>query len=526
MATLDTLKRTLKQQATAAGLSSTQSLSHAQYKAGSDILLRGPGWRAYQDFIIPQLSQLLAPLINSRIHISVLEIGPGPQSVLGYLPGPQRRKIRRYAAFEPQGLFATRLERWLSSASEMELPLPCLQSPPSIHRIPFDLNGNFTGSDTCISTNGSEEKFDVVLFYHSMYGMKPKRSFIERALGLLDERVKGGIVVVFYRDGTLHLDGLTCHQTACFPTGITRVEDSEELLDRFSPFIAGFVMTDEYMDQNIRAEWRKACRTLGRREAADPDHLVFSSPELMATFTRFAAMLPELTAQVPLLANEDRTIKNREAHVHRPASIVRPTEVTHVQQCVRWALKYGAGLTVVSGSHSGHCLWPNVVSVDMGTFHQVHIVPVAHDGAGSDSGSASETLIIAETGCTTGDIVRKTMVAGVTVPLGARPSVGAGLWLQGGIGHLARLHGLACDAIVGAVVVGANSGQVLYVGRVPSQFRPAGAMLPENETDLLWAMKGGGTNFGIVISVTFKSYTAPTYLVRDWVVPLSDSTKA
>lgn len=118
------------------------------------------------------------------------------------------------------------------------------------------------------------------------------------------------------------------------------------------------------------------------------------------------------------------------------------------------------------------------------------------------------------------------MAAGLTVPLGARPSVGAGLWLQGGIGHLARLHGLACDPIVGAVIVSVESSQILCIGYVPSQHCPAGAVRVENEPDLLWAIKGAGTNFGIVVSVTFKSYAAPTYLTRNWVVPLSDNLEA
>lgn len=106
---------------------------------------------------------------------------------------------------------------------------------------------------------------------------------------------------------------------------------------------------------------------------------------------------------------------------------------------------HGVGLTVVGGGHSGRCLWPNVVLVNMGAFNQVHILTAGEDGG--DSGSNFGSLVVAEAGCKTGDIVRKTMTAGVTVPLGARPSLGAGLWLQGGIRHLARLHGLACDAI-------------------------------------------------------------------------------
>jgi adenine phosphoribosyltransferase len=522
MATLDSLKWALRQKATATASSPKQPLSDTQYSAGFDILARGSGWMTYQDFIIPQLSQLLAPLFNSRIHISALEIGPGPKSVFGYLPGRLRRKVRRYAAFEPNGLFATRLEEWLCSTSETESPLPCLESLPDIHRIPFVLDSN-TGSGTGTGTSDGDEKFDVILFCHSMYGMKLKHRFIERALEMLVERPEGGMVVVFHRDGTLHLDGLICHRTASFPTGVIRVANDDEVLDCFAPFVAGFVMQDVDVDKAIRVEWRKVCRALGRREEAHPDHLLFSSPNVMAAFTQHATTLPELTAQVPLVKG-DKTVKNREARLHRPASIIRPTEVRHVQQCVRWALKHGVGLTVVGGGHSGHCLWPNVVSVDMDAFDQVHILTAGEDGrkSGSDSGS----LVVAEAGCKTGDIVRKTMAAGVTVPLGARPSVGAGQWLQGGIGHLARLHGLACDAIVGAVVVSVESSQALCVGRVPSQHRPAGAVRPENETDLLWAMKGAGTNFGIVVSVTFKAYAAPTYSIRNWVVPLSDNLEA
>ncbi len=115
---------------------------------------------------------------------------------------------------------------------------------------------------------------------------------------------------------------------------------------------------------------------------------------------------------------------------------------------------------------------------------------------------------------------------GLAVPLGARPSVGAGLWLQGGIGHLARLHGLACDAIVGAVMVSVENSRIFCIGHVPSQHRPAGAVRPENEADLLWALKGAGTNFGVVVSVTLGTYAAPTYLTRNWVAPLSGPLEA
>ncbi|EED24423.1 hypothetical protein TSTA_077820 [Talaromyces stipitatus ATCC 10500] len=55
-------------------------LSDAQYSAGFDILIHGPGGTTYEEFIIPQLMEQLFPLFHSGRHISVLEIGPGLRS--------------------------------------------------------------------------------------------------------------------------------------------------------------------------------------------------------------------------------------------------------------------------------------------------------------------------------------------------------------------------------------------------------------------------------------------------------------
>lgn len=526
MATLDCLKLALKQKATTTTTTTSprQPLSDSQYCTGFDVM-RSSEKLIYQDFIIPQLYELLAPLFYSRTHVSVLEIGPGPESILGYLPSHLRRKVRKFTAFEPNSLLAAILDEWLGSNSQRKSPLPCLESPPDIHRSPFVLEDNKERSSTHTGTSDDDEKYDIILFCHSMYGMKPKHKFIEKALKLLVERPQGGMVAVFHRDGVLHLDGLVCHRTASFSTGVVRVADDDEVLDCFSAFIAGFVMQDLDMDKAIRVEWRKVCRTMCRREVAHPDHLLFGSPTVMMAFTRYATALPKLTAHVPL-APRDKTVKNREARLNRPAAVIQPTEVRQVQDCVRWALKHGVGLTVLGGGHSGHCLRSNVVSIDMGAFDQVHILAARKNGGDSGFDSDSGSLVVAGAGCKTGDIVRKAMAAGMTVPLGSRPSVGAGSWLQGGIGHLARLHGLACDAIVGAVVVSVDSGRVLYVGRVPSQHRPAGAVRPENELDLLWAIQGAGTNFGIVVSVTFKAFAAPTYLTQNCVVSLSGKLEA
>ncbi|KAI9692297.1 MAG: hypothetical protein M1822_006528 [Bathelium mastoideum] len=523
MADLESPKRALRQKAEATTSCPKQPLSDGQYITGFNIV-QGSEWKTCEDFIVPQLIELLTPLLNSRTSISALEIGPGPKSLLGYLPNNLKKKVKKYTAFEPQATYCFELEEWLCPPSKTESPLPCLEFPPAIHPIPF-VPQDDVGSGTSADTRYKDEKYDIVLFCHSMYGMTPKRNFIEQALKMLVEQPQGGLVVVFHRDGALNLDGLACHRTASFPTGVVRVADDDKVLDDFTPFIAGFTMQDVDVDQAIRADWRQKCRALGRREEAHPNHLSFSAPNVMATFTQHATALPELAAQVPLVMGRGK-VKNWEAQSHIPAAIVKPTNIRQVQQCVRWALKHRVGLTVIGGGHSGHCLLPNVVSVDMSAFNKVRVIAPGEEAPEYQFGPDSGHLVIAEAGCKTGDIVHKTTEMGIMVPLGARPSVGAGSWLQGGIGHQSRLRGLACDAIIGAVVVSIKSGQVFRLGSVPTQHCPADAVHPENEADLLWLIKGAGTSFAIVVSVVFTSYEAPTYSIQNWVIPLNNNHEA
>ncbi|KAK7213061.1 hypothetical protein V2G26_020239 [Clonostachys chloroleuca] len=511
MATLQTLKSALRQEAQAM-MSPTKPLSNAQYRAGFDIIRRCSDKSIYEDFIIPQLELLLDNFLKSRSTISVLEIGPGPKSILGDLSKHIGQKIRKYVALEPNTLFFQSLKQWLTSH-----PFPCSESPPDVREIPFTLDDGSEDSD--VGASHFDEKFDIILFCHSMYGMKFKDKVLKEARYMLAERPESGMIVVFHRDGVLQLDDLVCHKTASFPTGISRIQNVPEILDCFTPLIAGLVMQDINVDEVVRLRWREVCCTLARRDQDHPEYLVFSSPNVMVTFTRDATMLPALTKRVPL-SDGQRIVKNREAYSRHPVPVVVPKDVQQIQTCVQWALACKVGLTVIGGGHSGHCLWPNVVSIDMAAFNQVHIV--SSDDEIGDPRSDHGPWILAEAGCNTGDIIRKAASAGLTVPLGSRPSVGAGLWLQGGFGHMARSHGLTCDAIVGAVLVTVDDGRIIHIGHVPAQCRPVGSIRPDNAEDLLWAIKGAGTNFGIVVSVTVKSCAALSYSVRNWIFSLDD----
>lgn len=74
--------------------------------------------------------------------------------------------------------------------------------------------------------------------------------------------------------------------------------------------------------------------------------------------------------------------------------------------------------------------------------------------------------------------------------MGTWPTRSAGLTLGGGIGWLTGKHGLACDNVVSMDVVTADG-----------QLRTASA---SQSGDLFWALRGGGGNFGVVTSFTYR----------------------
>jgi FAD/FMN-containing dehydrogenase len=159
----------------------------------------------------------------------------------------------------------------------------------------------------------------------------------------------------------------------------------------------------------------------------------------------------------------------------RPAAVVRPVDVPDVQAAVRLANAHGLPVSVRGGGHNvaGHAAGEGALMIDLSGLRAVDVDPdarVAHIAGGA----------------TWGDVDRASQVHGLATPGGLISDTGVGgLTLSGGIGWLRSAYGLVVDNLVGAEVVTADGAIV--------EAAPDGP-----HSDLLWALRGGGGNFGVV----------------------------
>jgi FAD/FMN-containing dehydrogenase len=170
----------------------------------------------------------------------------------------------------------------------------------------------------------------------------------------------------------------------------------------------------------------------------------------------------------------------------RPLLIARCADVADVIAAVNFARDQGLPLAIRGGGHNG----PGLGSVDDGLVIDL----AAMKGVRVDPAARSVRV---GPGCTSGDVDHATHVFGLAVPFGIVSTTGvAGLTLGGGSGYLSRKHGLTIDNLIEADVVLAD-------GRFVT------ASATENP-DLLWALRGGGGNFGVVTSFLFKAHPVST----------------
>jgi FAD/FMN-containing dehydrogenase len=160
--------------------------------------------------------------------------------------------------------------------------------------------------------------------------------------------------------------------------------------------------------------------------------------------------------------------------------IVKCADVADVIYCVNYAREQGLAAAVRGGGHSapGFGTCDGGIVIDLGRLKGIRVDPqrrIAH----------------VEGGCTWGDLDHATHVFGLATPGGIISTTGiGGLTTGGGFGHLSRRFGLSCDNLISADVVTADG-----------HLRVASA---SENSDLFWAIRGGGGNFGIVTSFEFR----------------------
>ncbi len=186
----------------------------------------------------------------------------------------------------------------------------------------------------------------------------------------------------------------------------------------------------------------------------------------------------------------------------KPALIARCAGSADVVQAVHFARERKIPLAIRGGGHNiaGNALCDAGLVIDLSALKSVHVDP-------------QKRRAVVGPGATLGDLDHETQSFGLAVPVGINSTTGvAGLVLGGGFGWLSRKHGLTCDNLVAADLVTAK-GDRIRVGE-------------EENSDLLWGLRGGGGNFGVVTSFEFHLHPAGRQVLSGLIVYPYDQSRA
>jgi hypothetical protein len=166
----------------------------------------------------------------------------------------------------------------------------------------------------------------------------------------------------------------------------------------------------------------------------------------------------------------------------KPRLIARCADVADVIAAIRFGQQNGLLVSIRGGGHNagGLGICDDGLVIDLSPIRYVRVDPATR-------------TVRAGGGCQWGDIDHATHAFGLAIPSGILSTTGVGgLTLGGGLGHLTRKHGLTIDNLLAADVVLADGSFVV-------------ASADEN-SDLFWAIRGGGGNFGVVTSFLFQAH--------------------
>ena len=164
----------------------------------------------------------------------------------------------------------------------------------------------------------------------------------------------------------------------------------------------------------------------------------------------------------------------------RPQAIVWPTNTTEVAQVISLAAERGLELAVRGGGHSsaGHSVCDGGIVLDLSDLKALEL-------------DTAKRTAWAQAGLTAGELTTELARHGLAIGFGDAASVGiGGITLGGGVGYLARRHGLTIDSLLAAELVTADG----RTARTDADTHP----------ELFWAIRGGGGNFGVATRLQFQ----------------------
>ena len=164
----------------------------------------------------------------------------------------------------------------------------------------------------------------------------------------------------------------------------------------------------------------------------------------------------------------------------RPRLIARSVDVADVMAAVQFGRENNLLTAIRGGGHNGAGLGTcnDGMVIDLSRMKGIRVNP-------------AEKTVRVEGGCVWGDVDHATHAFGMATPCGFISTTGvAGLTLGGGIGYLTRRYGLTIDNLLAVDMVLADGSFV--------------TASPGENSDLFWAVRGGGGNFGVVTSFEFR----------------------
>jgi hypothetical protein len=222
----------------------------------------------------------------------------------------------------------------------------------------------------------------------------------------------------------------------------------------------------------------------------------------MLNETAIAALKSELRGELiePNDTRYDAARKVYNAMIDRkPRLIAHCADVADVIAAVKFARENKLPLSIRGGGHNaaGLGICDDGLVIDLSPIKYVRVDP-------------KKRTVLVGGGALWGDVDHATHAFGLAVPAGIISTTGvAGLTLGGGIGHLTRQCGLTIDNLLAVDVVLADG-----------RFVTASA---NENSDLFWAVRGGGGNFGVVTSFLFKAHPIHTNYAGPMLWPMEDA---